>query len=137
MRRILAVVCTAAMAFVAGCGSDSPTTPTQASVAGTWNLTTVNGAQLPYTLQAANPKTEVLGDQLVVLANGTFTESTQLRYTSGTTVTTETVPDGGTYTLNGTSATLNFSDGSATAGTLSGNSFTIAVPGLSLVYQKQ
>ena len=137
MRRIFAVVCTAAMALVAGCGSDGPTLPTQASVAGTWNLTTVNGAPLPFILQAANPKTEVLSDQLVVAANGTFTESTQLRYTSGTAVTTETLPDGGTYTLSGSAATLNFNDGTSTAGIVSGNTFTVATSGISLVWTKQ
>jgi hypothetical protein len=136
MRRALATVCTVAMAFLAGCGSDGPTLPTQASVAGTWNLTTVNGATLPFTLQAS-PKVEVLSDQLIVAANGTFTESTQLRLTDGTTVTTTTVPDGGTYTLSGTSATLNFNDGTQAAGIVSGNTFTVALSGLSLVWKKQ
>jgi hypothetical protein len=136
MRRMLAIVCTAATVLLAGCDSDDTTGPTQSSVAGTWNLTTVNGSALPYTLQPT-PKIEILSDQLVVSANGTFTESTQIRFTNGTTVTTETIPDAGTYSLNGTSATFIYNDGSTGAGTISGNTLTVAAPGLSLVYQKQ
>jgi hypothetical protein len=120
----------------AGCDSDDSTGPTQASVVGMWNLTTVNGAVLPFTIQST-PKIEVLSDQLVVSANGTFTEATQTRTTNGTTVTLETVPDGGTYSLNGTAVTFIFTDGSTGAGTVSGTTLIVAFPGVSLVYQKQ
>jgi len=136
MRRTLAIVCTAAAVFLAGCGSDDSTSPTQASVAGTWNLTTVNGASLPFTIQAT-PKIEVLSDQLVVSANGTFTESTQTRTTNGTSVTLQTVPDGGTYSLNGTAATFIFNDGTTGAGTVTATGLIVAFPGVSLSYQKQ
>jgi hypothetical protein len=136
MRRTFAIVCTAAAVFLAGCGSDDSTNPTQAAVAGTWNLTTVNGASLPFIIQAT-PKIEVLSDQLVVSANGTFTESTQTRTTNGTAVTLETVPDGGTYSLNGTAATFIFNDGTTGAGTLTTTGLIVAFPGVSLSYQKQ
>ncbi len=136
MRRTLAIVCTAAAVFLAGCGSDDSTSPTQAAVAGTWNLSTVNGASLPFIIQTT-PKIEVLSDQLVVSANGTFTESTQTRTTNGTAVTLETVPDGGTYSLNGTAATFIFNDGTTGAGTLTATGLIVAFPGVSLSYQKQ
>lgn len=136
MRRTLAIVCTAAAVFLAGCGSDDSTSPTQAAVAGTWNLSTVNGASLPFTIQTT-PKIEVLSDQLVVSANGTFTESTQTRTTNGTAVTLETVPDGGTYSLNGTAATFIFNDGTTGAGTLTATGLIVAFPGVSLSYLKQ
>jgi len=136
MRRMLAIVCTAATVLLAGCDSNDTTGPSQNPVAGTWNLTTVNGTPLPFTIQAT-PKIEVTSDQLVVLANGTFTESTQTRTTNGTTVTMQTIPDGGTYSLNGTNATFIFNDGTTGAGTVSGNTLTVAIPGISLLYQKQ
>jgi len=132
---MLAIVCTATAVFLAGCGSDDSTGPTQ-SVAGTWNLTTVNGSPLPFTIQAT-PKIEVLSDQLVVSANGTFTESTQTRTTNGTSVSLQTLPDGGTYTLNGTAATFIFNDGTTGAGTVTGTGLIVAFPGVSLSYQKQ
>jgi hypothetical protein len=136
MRRMLSIVCTVATVLLAGCDSNDTTGPTQNSVAGTWNLTTVNGSPLPFTLQAT-PKIEVLSDQLVVSANGTFTESTQLRFTNGTIVSTQVVTDAGTYSLNGTAATFIYNDGTTGAGTVSGNTLTVAEPGLSLVYQQQ
>jgi Lipocalin-like domain len=136
MRRILVSVFTAATVLLSACGSDSTTAPTPTSIAGTWNLTTVNGAALPFVLQAS-PKIEILSDQIVILANGTFTQSTQARLTNGTTITTQTIPDGGTYSLNGTAATFTFTDGGSETATVSGNSMTIAETGLSLVYNKQ
>ena len=136
MRRMLAIACTVATVLLAGCDSNETTAPTENSVAGTWNLTTVNGAPLPYTVQST-PKIEVLGDQLVVSENGTFTSSTQLRFTNGTTITTQTGTDGGTYTLNGTAATFIFNSGTTGTGTVSGNTLTVAEAGVSLVYQKQ
>ena len=136
MHRMLTTAFTIATVLLAGCDSDDTTGPSQNSVSGTWNLTTVNGSALPFTLQST-PKIEVLSDQLVVSANGTFTESTQLRFTNGTIVTTQTIADAGTYSLSGTAATFIYNDGTTGAGTVSGNTLTVAEPGLSLVYQKQ
>lgn len=137
MRRILVMTFAFATVLLAGCGSDASTAPTQASIAGVWNLSTINGSPLPFVLQASAPKIEIMSDQLVVSANGTFTESTVARVTDGATVSTTTIPDAGTYTLNGTAATFTFSDGSSGTGTLSGNTFTVASGGFSQVYKKQ
>ena len=136
MRRMLAIVCTAATVLLAGCDSEEATVPTDNAFAGTWTLATVNGSPLPYTVQST-PKIELVGDQLVVSADGTFAVSTQLRITNGTTITTQTVPDGGTYSVNGTAATFIFNGGTTGAATVSGNTLTVAEPGVSLVYQKQ
>lgn len=137
MRRILVMTFAFATALLAGCGSDASTAPTQASLAGVWNLSTINGSPLPYVLQASGPKIELLSDQIVVSANGTFSESTVARATDGGTVSTTTIPDAGTYTLNGTAATFTFSDGSSGTATVSGNTFTVAAGGYSQVYKKQ
>jgi hypothetical protein len=136
MRKLLAIYCTAAVVLLAGCDSEDAVLPTENVFTGTWNLGTVNGAALPYTVQST-PKIELVGDQLVVSANGTFAVATQLRITNGTTITTQTVPDGGTYSVNGTSATFIFNGGTTGAATVSGNTLTVAEPGVSLVYQKQ
>src|SRR3982751_3530978 len=97
MRRMLATVCTVATVLLAGCGGDPGTPPTDATLAGTWNLATVNGLPLPFTVQPANPKIEILSDQLVLSDGGTFSQSVQARATSGGTVTTQSIADGGTY----------------------------------------
>jgi hypothetical protein len=137
MRRLLSLVVLATA--LSACGSDSSTQPTQASVAGTWNLTSVNGVALPWLAQAADPKVEVLNDQLVLSANGTFTQSQNVRFTDATqVVTTQAFNDAGTYSLNGASATFRFnSDGSSGTGTISGNTLTVGETGFSFVYTKQ
>jgi hypothetical protein len=136
MRRLLATGLTVATVLLAGCNSDDTTGPTQSSIAGTWNLTTVNGSGLPFTIQST-PKIEVMGDQLVVSASGSFTETRQLRVTNGATVTTQTSSDAGTYSLNGTNATFVFNSGITGAGTVSNGTLTVALPGFSFVFQKQ
>ena len=136
MRKVLAVL---AFALVAGCGDDSSTGLTgNASFAGTYNLSTINGSPLPFVIQATGPKLEVISDQIVVNAGGTFTETTSVRITNGTAVTTSTDSDGGTYTLNGTAVTFRFnSNGSTGTGTVAGNTLVVAESGFSQVYLKQ
>jgi hypothetical protein len=131
MRKRFALACLAALV---ACGGDS-TSPT--SIAGTYNLTSVDGSGLPFIAQASGPMIEVLSDQIIASAGGTFSESGINRFTSGTAVTTDTITDTGTYTVSGTAITFHFnSDGFTSTGTLSGNTFAVATNGLSLVYTK-
>ena len=137
MRRLLALALLIASA--SSCSSDSSTSPTVESLAGTWNLSTVNGTSLPFILQTTNPKVELLDDQIIASAAGTFTETGNARFTemSGS-VTHVPFTDSGTWTLNGTAVTFHFnSDGTSGTGTLNGNSFTIGEVGFSSVYVKQ
>jgi len=119
------------------CSSDS--SGPEVSVVGTWQLQTVNGQGLPYVAaQAGSDKVELTADVLTVAAGGAFTQLTTIRITSGGTVTTQSIPDAGTYTINGTAVSFTFqSDGSSGTGTLSENSLTVAAQGFSLVYRKQ
>ena len=124
---------------VAACRSDGPTDHTPVSLAGTWRLQTVNGNGLPFVVpQTVVDKMEVTSDALTVAASGTFTQETQIRTTESGQVTTETVEDAGSYTLNGTAVTFTYdSDGATGTGSVSGNTLTVAVGGLALVYRKQ
>jgi hypothetical protein len=138
MRRVLALLILLAAASGIACGGDSGTNPTQASLAGTWNLSTINGSPLPFTVQAASPKIEVLNDQIIAAAGGTFTETGNYRFTNAGVVSTQPFTDAGTWTLNGTAVSFHFnSDGSTGTGTVSGNTFTVAQSGFSSVYTKQ
>lgn len=137
MRRMLVTICTLAIAALSGCGSDSATAPTTVSAIGTWNLTTINGAPLPFTFQAANPKLEILSDQYILAADGTFTESFQLRATDGTGISTQAFSDRGTYSVNGTALVVVYTDGSRLTASLSANAVTIAQQGAALVYSRQ
>ena len=123
----------------AACGGDSPTEPTPASVSGTWRLQTVNGSVLPYLLvQFETDKVELTSEVLTVAASGSFTQLTQLTTTQSGQVSTESLTDAGTYTLNGTALTFTFdSDGSTGTGSLSGNTLTVAGGGFAMVFRKQ
>jgi hypothetical protein len=140
MRRLLAL---ALLIATASCSSDSSTNPTPDSLAGTWNLSTVNGLALPFLLlpgdpQASIPKVELLNDQIIASSAGTFTETGNARFTDASGVQDVPFTDSGTWTISGTAVTFRFtSDGSSGTGTLSGNTFTIGETGFSSVYVKQ
>jgi hypothetical protein len=123
----------------AACGGDSPTQPTSSSVAGTWSLQTINGTGLPYIVaQTGSDKVELTSDVLTVVGSGSFTQITQVRVTQNGQVSTQSIPDAGSYVLNGTAVTFTFnSDGSSGTGSLSGNTLTIAEDGFAYVYRKQ
>jgi hypothetical protein len=130
----------ACLLVLAACGGDDgPTAPTMASIAGTWNLQTVNGSPLPFTVaQSGADKIEVLGDAITVTATATFTQLTQVRVTQGGQATTQSVADAGSYTLSGKTVTFTFnSDGSSGTGTLNGTTLTVTDSGIALVYRKQ
>lgn len=139
MRRFFTIaLLTVLGSSLAGCGSDSGTNPTTASLAGTWNLTTVNGSPLPFTAQASNPKIEIMNDQIIAAAGGTFTETGNYRVTNAGVVSTVPFTDSGTWVVNGTAVSFRFSsDNSVGTGTVSGNTFTVAESGFSSVYVKQ
>ena len=129
-------MCSVVSALLVGCGSDHGTDPSQTGVASTWNLATANGAPLPFTVPGITPRLDVLSDKLVLKTNGTFTESTEARSINGTTVTPQTIPDGGTYTVSGTSATFVFNDGTVGVGTITATTLSMTLPTVALVYQK-
>lgn len=128
----------ALVALTLACG-DSSTEPTQASVAGTWELSTVNGGALPFVVfQTTTDKVEIMSDVITATSTGTFTQSTTFRTTSNGQAQTTTTPDAGTYTLSGTAVNFTFnSDGSTGTGSLSGNTLTVTQSGLALVYKKK
>lgn len=134
MRRFLLAMVVLLMA----CGNDA-TGPTMASVAGVWHLTTVAGAPLPYLLdQEGADKLELTSDVFTTTASGTFTQLTMIKTTISGQVTTDAIPDAGSYSLNGNTITINFqSDGSSVTGTISDNTLTITSTGIALVYIKQ
>jgi hypothetical protein len=136
MRRLVCL----ALAFAAlACGDDETTAPTQASVAGTWTLQTVNGSPLPFTIATSPAKLEVLSYVVNVSANGTWTSSQQIRTTFGTTVTTNTNTDGGTYTLSGNNVAIisNTAGSTVQTGVINGNTLTLTQSGFIFVFQKQ
>ena len=135
MRKLLLACAAVAML---GCGGDS--TGPAASAEGTWNLQTVNGSALPYTavfIAAPTYKLEVLGDQVVVHANGTYSQATTTRETQGTQVTTTTDNYTGTWSQHGNQVQITDSDGASSVAVISGNQLTVNDTGFSAVYVRQ
>jgi hypothetical protein len=137
MRRLAAFLTLALVSTSLACGSDKVTGPTVESLVGTWNLSTVNGAPLPFTYRAADPKLELLSDQFVTFADGTFTATQVVRVTDVDGVSTQTFPDFGVWALSGTAILFQFSDNSVATATAGGDTFTFAGGGVSQVYVKQ
>lgn len=136
MKRVLLAL--AAVALI-GCGGDSTGVGTK--VEGTWTLQTVNGSPLPYTaIFVANPlyKFEILSDQFVANANGTYSETSTTRETDGSNVTTSTDTGNGTWSQSGSTVNItDASDGTVTQAAISGNTITANQQGLVLVYRRQ
>ena len=124
---------------VLGCGGDS--TGPSASAVGTWSLQTINGSSLPLTVAfLASPlyRLEVVSDTYVVSANGTYTEAYTSRETNGSTITTQTDTDNGTWTQNNNAITLTDSDdGSVVTATISGDIITANLSGVVFIYERQ
>jgi|ERR1051325_2427414 hypothetical protein len=135
MRRLLLAF--ASIALIGCGGSDS--TGLAASAEGTWNLSTINGGGLPFTL-GTDPTTgatvEILDDQYILNHDGTWTESFTTRETQGTTVTTTPDSDSGTWTQQGNQVEINSSAGGFT-GTLSNNAITVSSLYGPVVYVRQ
>ncbi len=127
----------AAFAFLtlSACGGDSSTNPS-ASIVGTYTLQSINGAPLPFIAQAAAPRIEVLSGQAVINVGGTYTASNVYRTTSGSTVSTTTDNDAGTYTTSGTAVAFTSKDGSVSTGTIGTGTVTVAEGGFSFLYKK-
>jgi hypothetical protein len=128
-----------AATVVVGCGSDSSTGPSQASIVGTWELKTINGTALPFVVaQVGTNKVELLSDVFTINAGGSFTQTTTVRSTVNGQASTSSEADAGSYTLNGTAVTLKFnSDGSTGTASWSGNTMTTTDGGFALVYTRR
>lgn len=127
----------AVLAATLACGADKSTRPL-APVAGSWTLISVDGAPLPATVQAANPKLDIVIENLIIRPNGTFEQARVLRRTNAGQVSDSLSMDGGTYDLYVAAAFLHFlSTGSTASAEVDGSTLTVSTASNSFVYQKQ
>lgn len=134
MRRLLVTI--GALSLL-GCGGDS-SGPGVASAVGTWNLQTVNGQGMPYTVfSAPGYRLELVSDVYVIRSNGTFTETVTARETDGASVTTASESYNGTWAQDNAAITVTYSDGSVDTGAISGDVITSNVDGDVYIYRRQ
>ncbi|CAN5204134.1 hypothetical protein BH09GEM1_BH09GEM1_46920 [soil metagenome] len=141
MNRRTASLCVVAltMTLASACGSGVATAPVVVtSVAGTWNLTSVDAKALPFLVSASDPKLEVIAKSYVISAAGTFTTSFTLRATElDGTVSTGSTSDSGTLTLANNIVTFtNASDNTIVIATVTPTTMTINA-GAAQVFTKQ
>lgn len=107
-------------------------------VEGTWRLQTVNSLALPFTLEEPDvDKLELTAETLTLVAPSSAAIVTTFRVTDGANVFTESIPDVGTYAVNGATVTFTFpSDGSTFTATVNGNTMTLQDIGLTFVYRR-
>ena len=129
-RPLLAVAACAAIATLAACGSDTTNGTGPMDVSGTYQLTTVNGSTLPFTI----PNTP---GHTIVITSATATLGTDHSYAISGTGTAdggdpeEVVADHGTYAVSGSTVTFTSSDfgGASYSAAATSSSLSATVPG--------
>jgi hypothetical protein len=123
MRRLIVLV----GALVASACTDS--SGPIATLDGTYDLKTVNGAALPFTtFQNATQKDEILGD-VIMASDGSFSQFTANRVTINGQVDDGMSPNSGSYAIDGSTVTFTHLSGGTWTGTISGDTLTLAFTG--------
>jgi hypothetical protein len=109
---------------LAACSMDS--TGPNGSVAGHYNLRTINGQSLPYTFSSG---LRLTSDELTLLSNGTYQDVS--RYSDGT-----SFVDDGDYTSTNGAITFYSSTGDTYQGSVSGDVLTQVLSNFTQVFER-
>lgn len=137
MRTFMKVAAIAVLGVTAACGGGDDGVNEPASIAGTYNLETLDGQSPPVVvLDEPGFKLEILSGNFVLAANGTFTTNVVFRLTDESGPSTESESFSGTYTVSGSTVTFNYSDGDTDSATLAGNTLTFSDGSSTAVFRK-
>lgn len=122
MKRFLAILLLLPM--LVACEEDPA--GVDASHAGSYQLQTVNGVEVPVSFPEDGGVFTIAGGTLTLSANGTFSMSAQLEFTEEGETTSETFSLTGSYTSAGNTVTFthNEADGGFQTATISGDRLT-------------
>lgn len=136
MRAFMKVAAIGLFGLVAACGgSDGVNEP--ASIAGTYNLETIDGQSPPIVVfDQPGIKVEIVSGNFVLAGNKTFTTNVVFRVTEDSQVSTESNSFGGTYAVAGSTVTFAYSDGDSESATLVGNTLTFTDGSSTVVFRK-
>ena len=124
--------------LVAAC--DDPAAPEDVvalSISGTFELRTIKGQPLPWTLaQGATSRTEITAGQIVLAADSTFSRVTHRRITDQNGVAESVIIQSGTYSRSDSGTVDLYMEGSMPiVGTLDGRWFAASFAGCCEVYR--
>lgn len=133
MKKVFALV---TLAFVAACGSDSPTGP-RADITGTYTLRSVNGVNVPaVVVQVPDYSYSITGGRIVLNADLTCSAQLSWSETESGTTTTGTESDTCTYRQNGDALTFRWSDSSEDSASLISGTISLTTEGTVLIFRK-
>ena len=137
MRVFMKVAAIAVFGLTAACGGDGDGINEPASIAGTYNLESLDGQSPPVVVfDEPEFKLEILSGNFILAANGTFTTNVVFRITEDSQVSTETESFSGTYTVTGSTVSFTYSDGDTDSATLVGNTLTFSDGSSTAVFRK-
>ena len=113
---------------LAACGHDGVgPSPTPSTIPGTYNLTTVDGAVLPFTaLDLGAYQAKLVSGTLSLSSDGTYSLQLDIRIEDSGNVRTAAESDGGLWNANDNAITLASIQGNISrTGTVSGNVMTL------------
>jgi hypothetical protein len=120
----------------AALGCDDSTGP-DGQVSGRYELRTVNGSNLPYIVIAlGNDRLEILSGFLQVNSDLTFSSSLSTRVTQGSSTSTTTDTESGTWSQTGNQVRFTNSTGEQYTAVVTDDQIAAVVENISLVFSK-
>jgi hypothetical protein len=117
---------------LAGCGSDSPT---ETTIFGTYNLTTIDGHGLPHSELDGTTTVTLVSGSVTLKSDHTFTRLFNFTETIGTVTQPDPDTSSGTFSVSGSAITF-VEDGDMIPGTMQGNTLTVTNEGRVYVLKK-
>ena len=116
-----------ALLVLSGCGGDdTPNGPIELSIVGEYDLITVEGESLPYTLfDILGERLECLSGSIDIRASGTISSEVEMRLTTDGVSETFSETDTGTWSSSGSSVTLFWDEGCTDNATVLGDRLTL------------
>lgn len=137
MRVFMRAAAIGLFALVAACGGGDDGITDPPSIAGTYNLATIDGESPPILVfDQPGITVEIMSGNFILAADKTFTTNVVFRITEDGQVSTESETFGGTYSVTGSTVTFAYSDGDSDSATLAGNTLTFSDGGSTAVFRK-
>jgi hypothetical protein len=111
------------LAPLSACGIDDSSTPAGNVVAGTYNLTSVDGQNLPFVQPSSGGQTAIVSGTFVANKDGSFSESRVIRTVSSGA--TQTLTTTGQLEIGGSVLTYTLTGGSSGLGSITTNQLTL------------